>query len=149
MTDVYSPLEDLNPVFWSLASTSAVKNACTNDHTPQQMPTPKRMSIKGASPAKGAVTIISNKPISKSFTSGWFISSFSSRSMMFCTISAGLDESHLAGEVKEDLLLINADVGKPSHQDHECPDWYLTRLQVVRMPSRFLSKHWKSSQITP
>jgi hypothetical protein len=75
--DYYSPLDDSNPDFSLSLSTSAVKNACTNDQKNQQTPNPKRMSIKGASPAKGAITVISNKPISTTFSRWVFIYSFS------------------------------------------------------------------------
>jgi len=75
--DYYSPLDDSNRDFSLSVSTSAVKKACTNDQKNQQTPNPKRMSIKGASPAKGAITVISNNPISTSFIRGLFIYSFS------------------------------------------------------------------------
>jgi hypothetical protein len=73
--DFYSPFDDLNSV--SFLSTSALKKASTNDQKNQQTPNPKRNSIKGANPAKGATTVISNKPISISLISGLFILSFS------------------------------------------------------------------------
>lgn len=78
-------------------STSALKNASTNDQKNQQTPNPKSKSINGANPAKGAITVISNKPMSKSFISGLFMSSF--LRLINCSISIRLEIYHLTQEV--------------------------------------------------
>jgi hypothetical protein len=89
--------DDSKPVFLWFSSTSAVKNACIDDQSNEQIPNPKRISIKGASPPKGASTNISNKLNDKIFTKRLFIFTFL---IYYLYCLSWIEGSHLAKEVK-------------------------------------------------